>query len=95
MDGVSATREIVAAGGRARVLVLTTFEDEDYVFGALRAGASGFVLKRTRPEHLIAGIHTVAGGEALLSPAVTRTVISRMSTTTSRSIRRCAGGWRS
>ncbi|MDO3704976.1 response regulator transcription factor [Micromonospora sp. C28SCA-DRY-2] len=78
MDGVSATREIVAAGGRARVLVLTTFEDEDYVFGALRAGASGFVLKRTRPEQLIAGIHTVAGGEALLSPAVTRTVISRM-----------------
>ncbi|ACU71572.1 two component transcriptional regulator, LuxR family [Catenulispora acidiphila DSM 44928] len=78
LDGIAATRQIVAAWPRARVLILTTFEDDDYVYGALAAGASGFLLKRTRPEHLIAAIHTIAGGEALLSPAVTRTVIDRM-----------------
>jgi DNA-binding NarL/FixJ family response regulator len=60
------------------VLVLTTFEDDDYVFGALTAGASGFLLKRTRPERLIEAIHTVAAGDALLSPSVTRAVIDRM-----------------
>jgi DNA-binding NarL/FixJ family response regulator len=78
VDGIAATREIVTAVPRARLLILTTFEDDDYVFGALRAGASGFLLKRTRPEQLIAAIHTIAAGEALLSPAVTRTVIDRM-----------------
>lgn len=78
LDGIAATREIVAAVPRARLLILTTFEDDDYVFGALSAGASGFLLKRTRPAQLIAGIHTIAAGEALLSPAVTRTVIDRM-----------------
>jgi DNA-binding NarL/FixJ family response regulator len=78
LDGVAATREIIAAAPDTRILVLTTFEDDEYVFGALSAGASGFLLKRTRPEHLIAAIHTVAAGEALLSPSVTRTVISRM-----------------
>jgi DNA-binding NarL/FixJ family response regulator len=78
LDGVGATREIVAGGSPARILILTTFEDDDYVFGALSAGASGFLLKRTRPEQLIAAIHTVAAGESLLSPAVTRTVIDRM-----------------
>jgi DNA-binding NarL/FixJ family response regulator len=78
LDGVAATREIIAAAPDTRILVLTTFEDDEYVFGALSAGASGFLLKRTRPEHLIAAIHTIAAGEALLSPSVTRTVISRM-----------------
>jgi DNA-binding NarL/FixJ family response regulator len=78
MDGVAATREIITAAPDTRILVLTTFEDDEYVFGALSAGASGFLLKRTRPEHLIAAIRTVAAGEALLSPSVTRTVISRM-----------------
>jgi DNA-binding NarL/FixJ family response regulator len=78
LDGIAATREIIAAAPDTRVLVLTTFEDDEYVFGALSAGASGFLLKRTRPEQLIAGIHTVAAGEALLSPSVTRTVITRM-----------------
>jgi DNA-binding NarL/FixJ family response regulator len=78
LDGVAATREIIAEAPDTRILVLTTFEDDEYVFGALNAGASGFLLKRTRPEHLIAAIHTVAAGEALLSPSVTRTVISRM-----------------
>src|SRR5262249_27326483 len=78
MDGIAATREIIAAAPDARVLILTTFEDDDYVFGALSAGASGFLLKRTSPEQLIAAIHTIASGDALLSPAVTRTVIDRM-----------------
>jgi DNA-binding NarL/FixJ family response regulator len=78
LDGIAATREIAEAIPQARILILTTFEDDDYVFGALHAGASGFLLKRTRPEQLIAAIHTVAGGESLLSPSVTRTVIDRM-----------------
>jgi DNA-binding NarL/FixJ family response regulator len=64
-----------------RVLVLTTFEQDDYVFGALRAGASGFLLKRARPEDLIAGVHAVAAGDSLLSPSVTRTVIDRLART--------------
>jgi DNA-binding NarL/FixJ family response regulator len=78
MDGIAATREIAAAQPLSRVLILTTFEDDDYVFGALRAGASGFLLKRTRPEQLIAAVHTIAAGESLLSPSVTRTVIRQM-----------------
>lgn len=78
LDGIAATKEIVAAVPQTRILILTTFEDDDYVVGALSAGASGFLLKRTQPEQLIAAIHTVAGGESLLSPSVTRTVIDRM-----------------
>ena len=78
LDGISATREIVRAAPRTRVLMVTTFEDDDYIFGALSAGASGFLLKRTRPEELIAAIHTVAAGEALLAPSVTRRVVDRM-----------------
>ena len=78
LDGIAATREIVAAWPDARILILTTFEDDDYIFGALHAGASGFLLKRTRPEQLIAAIHTIAAGDALLSPSVTRTVIDRL-----------------
>jgi DNA-binding NarL/FixJ family response regulator len=77
MDGVAATREIVGCAPSTRILILTTFEDDDYVFGALSAGASGFLLKRTRPEQLIAAIHIIAAGESLLSPSVTRTVIDR------------------
>jgi DNA-binding NarL/FixJ family response regulator len=78
LDGISATREIVAASAEAKVLILTTFEEDDYIFDALNAGASGFLLKRTRPEELIAAIGTIAAGESLLSPSVTRTVIQRM-----------------
>ena len=78
LDGISATREIVEASPEARVLILTTFESDDYIFGALSAGASGFLLKRTKPEELIAAIHTVGAGEALLSPSVTRRVVDRM-----------------
>ncbi|MGW0431579.1 response regulator [Micromonospora sp. NPDC003197] len=78
LDGIAATREIVAAVPGSRVLILTTFEDDDYVYGALTSGASGFLLKRTQPEQLIAAIHTIAAGDSLLSPSVTRTVIDRM-----------------
>ena len=78
LDGIAATRQLSAAGVRARVLILTTFEQDDYIFGALRAGASGFLLKRTRPEELIAAVHTIADGDSLLSPSVTRRVINRM-----------------
>ena len=78
LDGIAATRELSRVAARARVLILTTFEQDDYIFGGLRAGASGFLLKRTRPEHLIAAVHTVASGDSLLSPSVTRRVIERM-----------------
>jgi DNA-binding NarL/FixJ family response regulator len=78
LDGIAATRELTRAVPEVSVLILTTFEQDEYVFGAMRAGASGFLLKRTRPEELIAGVHTVAAGEALLSPSVTRRVIDRM-----------------
>jgi DNA-binding NarL/FixJ family response regulator len=78
LDGIAATRELSRSAPAARVLILTTFEQDDYIFGALRAGASGFLLKRTRPEELIAAVHTVAAGDSLLSPSVTRRVIDRM-----------------
>jgi DNA-binding NarL/FixJ family response regulator len=78
MDGIAATRELTHATQRTRVLILTTFEQDDYIFDALRAGASGFLLKRTRPEELIAAVHTVGAGDSLLSPSVTRRVIDRV-----------------
>ena len=78
LDGIAATRELLAVSPDVKVVVLTTFEQDDYIFGALSAGASGFLLKRTRPEELIAAIHTVAAGDSLLSPSVTRTVIQRL-----------------
>jgi DNA-binding NarL/FixJ family response regulator len=78
LDGISATREVVAVSPQTRVAILTTFEQDEYIFGALSAGASGFLLKRTSPEELIAAIHTLAAGESLLSPSVTRKVIERM-----------------
>jgi DNA-binding NarL/FixJ family response regulator len=78
VDGITATADVLAAAPETRVVILTTFELDDYVFGALRAGASGFLLKRTRPEELVEAIHTVAAGDSLLSPSVTRTVIDRM-----------------
>ncbi|HEU0057167.1 MAG TPA: response regulator transcription factor [Gaiella sp.] len=75
LDGLEATRRILAADPDARVLVLTTFDLDEYVYEALRAGASGFVLKDDPPEQLIAAVRTVSSGDALLSPAVTRRVI--------------------
>ncbi|MFE0631827.1 response regulator [Streptomyces sp. NPDC058864] len=74
LDGVSATREIVAEG-LADVLVLTTFDLDDYVFGALRAGAAGFLLKDTEADQLIEGVRLVARGEGMIAPAVTRRLI--------------------
>jgi len=78
LDGIAATREVVAVLPEIKVAILTTFEQDDYIFGALNAGASGFLLKRTKPEELIAAIHTLAAGDSLLSPSVTRRVIERM-----------------
>jgi DNA-binding NarL/FixJ family response regulator len=77
VDGISATREVLAAWPETKVVILTTFEDDDYIFGALSAGAAGFLLKRTSPEELIGALHTVAAGDSLLSPSVTRRVIER------------------
>lgn len=76
LDGIEATREITSLGDSPRVLILTTFEFDEYVFNALQAGASGFLLKRTPPEQLVDGIRTIAAGEALLSPSVTRRLIA-------------------
>jgi len=81
LDGIEATRRILAADGRARILILTTFDLDDYVYAALRAGASGFVLKDDPPEQLLAAIRTVAAGDALLSPGVTKRVIEKFAGT--------------
>ncbi|MDR7276349.1 response regulator transcription factor [Catenuloplanes atrovinosus] len=72
MDGIEATRRIVAVGGRTRVLILTTFDLDEYVYAGLRAGASGFLLKDARPEELIAGIRAVDAGDAVVAPRLTR-----------------------
>jgi DNA-binding NarL/FixJ family response regulator len=77
LDGIEATRQIVAAGSAARVLVLTTFDVDDYVHAAIRAGASGFLLKDVRPLDLVEGIRLVANGNALLGPTVTRRLLER------------------
>jgi DNA-binding NarL/FixJ family response regulator len=77
LDGLEATRRIIAADDSARILILTTFDLDEYVYEALRAGASGFVLKDDPPEQLLAAVRTVAGGHALLSPAITKRVIKQ------------------
>ena len=77
LDGIEATRQIVAAGSAARVLVLTTFDVDEYVHAAIRAGASGFLLKDVRPLDLVEGIRLVANGNALLGPTVTRRLLER------------------
>ena len=74
-DGIEATRQITAAEPGVRVLVLTTFDVDEYAFGALRAGASGFLLKDVRPAELVAAIRTVAAGDAVVSPRVTRRLL--------------------
>ena len=79
LDGLEATRRILAMDDPPRILILTTFALDEYIYEALNAGASGFVLKDDPPEQLIAAVHTVAGGEALLSPEVTRRVIAQFS----------------
>jgi DNA-binding NarL/FixJ family response regulator len=75
LDGIAATREITSVGLSTRVLVLTTYDLDSYVYRALRAGASGFLLKATPPERLVEGIETVAAGESLLAPSLTRRLI--------------------
>ncbi len=81
LDGIAATRQLVAEGSRSRVLVLTTFDLDEYVFDALRAGASGFLLKDATAEELVAAVRTIAAGEALLDPAVTRRVVDAFTRT--------------
>ncbi len=78
-NGIEATREIVAAGGASKVLVLTTFDLDEYVYQALRAGASGFLLKDASARQLADGVRVVASGEALLAPSVTRRLITEFS----------------
>ncbi|MFI7507735.1 response regulator [Micromonospora aurantiaca] len=81
LDGLAATREIVASTD-ARVIILTTFDLDDYVYGALRAGASGFLVKDTEPAELIHGVRVVARGDALIAPAVTRRLIAEFAART-------------
>ena len=81
IDGVEATRRLVAAGAEARILILTTFDLDDYVFEALRAGASGFMLKDVQPAQLVEAVRVVARGEALLAPTVTRRLLDRFAHT--------------
>ncbi|NKQ58490.1 response regulator transcription factor [Amycolatopsis sp. K13G38] len=76
LDGVEATKRIVDAG-TSRVLVMTTFDLDEYVYAALRGGASGFLLKDTPPAHLVSALHAVASGEAVVSPSVTRRLLDR------------------
>ncbi|MEU4725876.1 response regulator transcription factor [Nonomuraea dietziae] len=75
LDGIEATRRIVRDRGQARVLILTTFDLDEYAFAGLRAGASGFLLKNTMPEELLAAIRTVAAGDAVVSPRITRRLL--------------------
>ncbi|MFC8666316.1 response regulator [Streptomyces sp. NPDC057199] len=75
MDGLEATRRIVAAGGRTRILIVTTFDLDEYAYEGLRAGASGFLLKDARPEELVAGIRAVATGDAVVAPRLTRRLL--------------------
>jgi DNA-binding NarL/FixJ family response regulator len=77
VDGIEATRRIVASGSPARIIILTTHDIDEYVFAALRAGASGFMLKDVRPAELVEGIRVVARGDALLAPSVTRRLLDR------------------
>jgi DNA-binding NarL/FixJ family response regulator len=77
MDGIEATRRIVASGSPARIVMLTTYDADEYVFAALRAGASGFLLKDVRPPELVEAIRIVGRGDALLAPSVTRRLLDR------------------
>jgi len=86
LDGIEATREMSSLPDAPRVLILTTFELDEYVFNALQAGASGFLLKRTPPEQLIDGIRTVAAGDALLSPSVTKRLIAEFASRPERAV---------
>jgi DNA-binding NarL/FixJ family response regulator len=80
-DGIEATRDIVTAGLPSKVLILTTFDLDDYVYAGLRAGASGFLLKDTQPDDLVAAIRTIAAGDAVLSPGATQRLIRQFAAT--------------
>jgi len=80
-DGIEATRDIVAAGLPSKVLILTTFDLDDYVYAGLRAGASGFLLKDTQPDDLVAAIRTIAAGDAVLAPGATQRLIRQFAAT--------------
>ena len=80
-DGIEATSDIVGAGLPSKVLILTTFDLDDYVYAGLRAGASGFLLKDTQPDDLVAAIRTIAAGDAVLGPGATRRLIRQFATT--------------
>ncbi|MGC0376404.1 response regulator [Streptomyces sp. SAI-229] len=75
LDGIEATRRIAATGDRTRVLILTTFDLDEYAYAGLRAGASGFLVKDARPEELLSGIRSVASGEAVVAPSLTRRLL--------------------
>ncbi|MER7055392.1 response regulator transcription factor [Streptomyces sp. NPDC000351] len=75
LDGIEATRRIVASGGRTRILILTTFDLDEYAYAGLRAGASGFLVKDAQPEELLAGIRAVATGDAVVAPSLTRRLL--------------------
>jgi DNA-binding NarL/FixJ family response regulator len=81
MDGIEATRRIAASGSATRVVVLTTYDLDEYVFAAVRAGASGFLLKDVRPGELAEAVRVVAAGEALLAPSATRRLLDRFAST--------------
>ncbi len=81
LDGVEATRRLLEGGSEARVIILTTFDLDEYVFEALRAGASGFLLKDVQPAQLVEAIRVVASGEALLAPSITRRLLDRFAAT--------------
>jgi DNA-binding NarL/FixJ family response regulator len=80
LDGLAATRELAGAEGGPRIIILTTFDIDEYVFEALRAGASGFLLKDTEPAELLQAVRIVAAGEALLAPSVTKRLIEEFAT---------------
>ncbi|MEU5757181.1 response regulator transcription factor [Streptomyces sp. NPDC047829] len=75
LDGIEATRRIIAAGGRTRVLILTTFDLDEYAYAGLRAGASGFLVKDAQPEELLSGVRAVATGDAVVAPSLTRRLL--------------------
>ena len=77
LDGIEATRRILSGGASCRIVILTTFDLDEHVYAALRAGASGFLLKDVSPEQLVASLRLLAGGEALLAPSITRRLIER------------------
>jgi len=81
VDGLESTRRILAAGSSARILILTTFDLDEYVYTALRLGASGFLLKDVSPEHLVVAVRLIAAGDQLLAPSVTRRLVERFTRT--------------